>query len=139
MTRILTIKEVEYIAHKLAKEWMNWDEPIPDFETRYPSILESCLAAPFQTFGKRNLYKGLLGQASILFYLLIKNHPFQNGNKRIAVTTLLVFLYENNKWLKVDNQELYNFAVWVAQSPPDLKNPTVDAINVFIKKHLVDL
>ena len=114
MTRILTIKEVEYIAHKLAKEWMTWDEPIPDFETRYPSILESCLAVPFQTFGKRNLYKGLLGQASILFCLLIKNHPFQNGNKRIAVTTLLVFLYENGKWLKVGNQELYSFAVWVA-------------------------
>jgi len=40
MIRILTIKEVEYIAHKLAKEWMTRDEPIPHLETRYPSISE---------------------------------------------------------------------------------------------------
>ena len=64
----------------------------------------------------------------MLFYLMIKNHPFQNGNKRIAMTTLFVFLYLNRKWLKVDSKELYNFAVWVAQSPAKLKDETVKAI-----------
>jgi len=44
--RIITIKEVEYIAFKLAQEMMAFDEPIPDFSTRYPNILESCLAFP---------------------------------------------------------------------------------------------
>jgi len=69
---------------------------------------------------------------------LIKNHPFQNGNKRIAITTLLVFLDKNDKWLRVDNVEFYNFAVWVASSPADVKEETVAAIEKFVKKNLVN-
>jgi len=37
------------------------------------------------------LYPTLVSKASFLFYLMIKNHPFQNGNKRIAITTLFTF------------------------------------------------
>ena len=137
--KIITIKEVENISFVLARELLAYNEPIPDFQTRFPNILESCLAVPFQKFGKRDLYKGLVGKASILFYLLIKNHPFQNGNKRIAMTTLFYFLYKNRKWLKVDNQELYNFAIWVAQSPSSLKNEVVKSIEKFLKKHIFNL
>lgn len=139
MIKPLFIKEVEYIAFRLAKEKMAYNEPIPDFTTRFPNILESCLLVPFQTFDKKSLYKTFTKKATILFYLMIKNHPFQNGNKRIAMTTLFFFLYENKKWLKVDNQKLYNFAVWVAESLPELKEETVAAIERFIKKYLVDL
>lgn len=70
---------------------------------------------------------------------MIKNHPFQNGNKRIAMTTLMALLFKNNKWLIVDNQEMYNFAVWVAQSPAQLKNEVVLGIEKFFKKYLVTL
>jgi death-on-curing family protein len=139
MIKILTVKEIEYIAFKLARELLTFNEPIPDFSTRFPNILESCLAAPFQSFSKKQLYKGLVEKASILFYLMIKNHPFQNGNKRIAMTTLLVFLYKNKKWIKVDTQELYNFTIWVAQSPPRLKDETVKATEKFIKMHIINL
>ena len=83
------------------------------------------------------MYSFLVAKASILFYLMIKNHPFQNGNKRIAVTTLLVFLLQNGKWLRADTQELYNFTVWIAQSPSAAKDQVVDAIEQFIKKHIV--
>ncbi|HRT26352.1 MAG TPA: type II toxin-antitoxin system death-on-curing family toxin [Candidatus Saccharicenans sp.] len=133
----ISVQEVEYIAHRLAQEMLTFDEPIPDFSSRFPNILESCLAVPFQSFSRKQLYPGLISKASILFYLLIKNHPFQNGNKRIAITTLFVFLYKNNKWIKVDTQELYNFAVWVAQSPAKVKDETVMAIEKFLKTYLV--
>ena len=93
----ITVKEVEYIAFKLAQEMLSFDEPIPDFSTRFPNILESCLATPFQSFAKKSLYPTFVSKAAMLFYLLIKNHPFQNGNKRIAMTTLFVFLYRNGK------------------------------------------
>lgn len=139
MIKILTIKHVEYVAFRLAKELMTYNEPIPDFNTRFPNILESCLAVPFQKFEKKPLYKGLIGKAAILFYLMIKNHPFQNGNKRIAMTSLFTFFYANKKWLRVDNKELYNFAVWVAESNPRLKTETVQAIIKFFKTYLVDL
>jgi len=134
----LDLKEIEYIAFRLAKEWLSFNEPIPDFSTRYPEKLESCLATPFQQFGRKFLYSGLIKKAAILFYLMIKNHPFQNGNKRIAMTTLLVFLARNKKWLKVDTTELYNFALWVTSSPSDLKRETVQAIETFLNQHIID-
>lgn len=135
----ITLRETEYLAVQLAKQYFEFDEPIPDFKTRFPHLLESCLAVPFQRFNKRDLYPGLISKAAILFYLLIKNYPFQNGNKRIALTTLLVFLYKNNKWLKTDSQELYNFAVWVASSLAELKQKVIESIEFFIKSHLETL
>lgn len=135
----ISVAEVEYVAHTLAQKWMTWNEPIPDFRTRRAHILESCLVAPFQKFDKKYLYKGLVPKAAVLFYFMIKNHPFQNGNKRITVTTLLYFLYKNGKWLRVDNQELYNFAKWVAESNAQVKDATVSAIEKFVNLKLVDL
>jgi len=135
----LSLKEVEYVAFRLARETLSFNEPIPDFSTRYPDILESCIAAPFQTFSGRSIYKGLIGKAAMLFYLMIKNHPFLNGNKRIAMTTLFVFLHKNGKWLKVDAQELYNFTMWITTSPPKLKDETLKAIEKFIRSCIVKL
>ena len=136
---VITVQEVEFLAFRLAREHLSFDEPIPDFLTRFPNALESCLVTPFMKFSGKSLYPSLTAKGSILFYLLIKNHPFQNGNKRIALTTLLVFLHRNGKWLKVDTQEFYNFTVWVAQSPAILKDEVVMAIERFIKSHLVKL
>jgi len=139
MMKIITVKEVEYIAHRLAQEMLAFNEPIPDFSTRFPNILESSLATPFQSFSKKSLYPTLISKASILFYLMIKNHPFQNGNKRIAMTTLLFFLHKNKKWIRVNTQILYTFAVWVTESPSDAKEETLGYIEKFIKKHIVPL
>lgn len=123
----------------MAKETMSWNEPIPEFSTRFPNVLESCLAVPFQKFARKNLYKGFIGKASVLFYLMIKNHPFQNGNKRIAVTALLLFLYKNKKWLSVSDETLYRFAVLVAQSPAEMKSEIVKLIENFLSKYIRDL
>ena len=138
MERGLTIKEIKFLAHELARETMSWNEPIPDFSTRFPNVLESCLSVPFQRFDKKYLYKGLVRKAAILFYLMIKNHPFQNGNKRVAVVTLFLFLYRNKKWMNVSNDTLYRFAVLVAESPAELKNEIVDLIEGFIQKSIAN-
>ena len=134
----IDIKEVEYIAFNLAKKFMDDNEPIPDFSSRFPNILESCLAVPFQTFERKSFYKGLTGTGAIIFYLMVKNHPFQNGNKRIAVTTLLIFLYLNKKWLRSTESELYNLAKWVAESPAEAKDEVVSYIDRFIRRRIVD-
>ena len=136
--RIITIADVEYLAFRLAREHLSFDEPIPDFSTRFPNVLESCVVTPFQRFSGKALHPTLVAKASILFYLMIKNPPFQNGNKRIAITTLLAFLLGNGKWLKADTQEFYNFTVWVAQSPAGVKDQVVAAIQKFIRDHLAD-
>ncbi|MEK7600522.1 MAG: type II toxin-antitoxin system death-on-curing family toxin [Patescibacteria group bacterium] len=135
----LTLTDIEYVAHRLAQETMSWREPIPDFGTRYSNALERCIDAPFQSFGGKQLYPGLVRKASILFYLMIKNHPFQNGNKRLAMTTLFFFLFRNKKWMKVDTQELYNFAVWVAKSNAKVRADTIRAVETFLGSYIVDI
>ena len=139
MVKRVTVKDVEQITHKMAQELLTFNKPIPNFSTRAPNILESCLAAPFQTFGGKFLYPGFLTRASMLFYLLIKNHPFENGNKRIAITTLFTFLFANKKWLVADVRELYNFTLWIAQSPAQFKDEAVKAIEKFLRKHISDV
>jgi death-on-curing protein len=137
MIRRLTVPEVQLVSYRLAKELLEFNEPIPTFESRFPDRLESCIAAPFQTFGGKPLYPGLVGKASMLFYLLIKNHPFENGNKRIAIATLFFFLARNGKWIEVDPFSLYEFAKSVAESNPKSKKQTITKIRNFLKSNLV--
>lgn len=135
----INITEVELIAFRLAKELLGENEPIPEFSTRFPNLLESCLAVPFQKFSRKDVYPSLIDKAAVLYYLMVKNHPFQNGNKRIATMTLLMFLFKNKRWIEVDNTEFYNFSMWVAQSPAKLKDAVLDGIKKFIRTYLVNL
>ena len=66
--KTLSVKEVEYVAFRLAQEWLSFNEPIHDFTTRFPNILESCLAAPFHSFGRKSLYPSLNSKAAMLFF-----------------------------------------------------------------------
>lgn len=130
--RKINIADVEYAAFKLAKELMEWDEPIPPFETRFPEKLEGAINSPFQTYGGKDLYRGIFAKAAALFYFLIKDHPFQNGNKRIAVATLLYFLFSNGWWISVSNDVLYEFAKSVADSNPKFKDAILKMIEGFL-------
>jgi prophage maintenance system killer protein len=134
----ITILDVEQIAFVLAQKLLKFDEPIPDYSTRFPNVLESCVAAPFQWFSGHPLYRGLVAKASMLFYLMVKNHPFQNGNKRIAITTLLVFLSMNGKWLRVRIKNFYDFSNSVSASKPKDKDQMIKKIKKFIRNHIVD-
>ncbi len=137
-TRSITVAEIEYVAFSLARELLIWDEPIPDFGSRFPNILESCIQTPFGRFNRKDLYRGMVGKASILFYLLIKNHPFQNGNKRIAVMSLLYFLSKNDKWIRMSNINLYNLAKEIAASKPTERESVIVRIQKVVKEHLTD-
>jgi len=135
----IELPEFELLCFKLARELYERYEPIPDFITRHHGILESCLETPRQKFSGKFLYPTLINQASILFYLLVKNHPFQNGNKRIALTTLLVFLALNGGWLKVKSYDLYKIAIKVAESKPSEKDNILKYIKTFVKINLIPL
>jgi death-on-curing family protein len=137
MTNWLEPDDIRQLCFELAHAWhLDAREPIPPFDTRFPDKLESCLAVPKQSFGDRLLYPTLIDQAAILFYLLNKDHPFVNGNKRIALTTLLVFLYLNGKWLSSEIDGLYAFAVSVAASDARMKDAELKRIKTFIEEHL---
>lgn len=135
----LTIDGFEYLCFNLARQIMSYDEPIPDYSTRDQSLLESALGSPQQTFDKKLLYSTLSKQAAILFYSLIKNHPFKNGNKRIAVISLLAFLSINNKWLNIEPVDLYRLARDTADTKPEQRENTLIKIEETIEQNTIKI
>jgi len=137
MSKQITIKEVKEISFVLAKQLHTFNQPFPDFNTRYPNRLESCLATPYQTIDKKDCYPTSIHKMSVMFYLMNKNHCFHNGNKRVAITTLLYALSKENKWLKVDYMTLYETSIFIAKSLPKAKNQIIEYIQSFIKSNSV--
>ena len=81
---------------------------------RDEGLLESSLNSPFQTFGGEDVYPSLMHKASRLCYGIISNHPFIDGNKRIGVHTMLVFLALNRVELNYTQQELIDSGLGIA-------------------------
>jgi death-on-curing family protein len=133
----LTLQEVEYIAHWLVKEMMDFSEPIPEFETRYPGKLEACIEQPFQEFGGRELYPTLAQKTSQLFYSVIKNHPFANGNKRMAIAIMFTFLFKNGYWMNIPTNQLYELSIKVAKSHPDTRGDVLQILEKFFQSEIV--
>ena len=134
--RKIDLAGMEHLAHALAKKMMTWNEPIPPFNTRFPGVLESCIEVPFAATFDRELYPTLTDKAAMFFYVMIKNHPFQNGNKRIAVTTLVVFVMSNDHWLTLSNQQMYELAIFTAKSNAENKDLVIGALRDFFGRHL---
>ena len=57
--------------------------------------LESALAQPRMSFGGEELYPTLIEKASALGFMLIMNHPFLDGNKRVGHAAMETFLVLN--------------------------------------------
>lgn len=74
--KFLRIEDFEFLCFDLARQLMSYQEPIPDYSEKDQGLLESALANPKQMFDGKLLYPTLTQQAAILFYSLIKNHPF---------------------------------------------------------------
>ncbi|WP_294160646.1 type II toxin-antitoxin system death-on-curing family toxin [uncultured Selenomonas sp.] len=83
---------------------------------RDEGLLEAALAAPFLTFGGKDLYPTMEGKAACLGFGLIKNHAMIDGNKRIGAHAMLVFLALNGMQLCYTQEELYTIILEVASS-----------------------
>ena len=90
--------------------------------------LAGALQAILQTFGKKELYPTLEGKAAHLLYFLVKNHPFVDGNKRIAATLFLWFLQKNSALYRSDGTKriadnaLVAMTLLIAESRPEEKD-----------------
>ena len=83
---------------------------------RDDGLLDSALAAPFQTFDGQYLLPTTQQMAVRLGYGLIMNHPFIDGNKRIGAHVMLTFLAMNDLELEYTQKELYEVILKVAAS-----------------------
>ena len=77
-------------------------------------MLESALAAPFQSFDGNGLFPSVYQKAARLGYGLASNHAFVDGNKRIGAHAMLVFLALNRIRLDYTQEELSELFLGVA-------------------------
>ncbi|MFD1255322.1 type II toxin-antitoxin system death-on-curing family toxin [Mucilaginibacter terrae] len=75
------------------------------------AALEAALAIPFATFDQQDLYFTPLEKAAALLESLIINHPFIDGNKRIAYTLMRYLLLENGQDISSDEQTKYDMVI----------------------------
>ena len=92
-----------------------------------------------QGFGTEDVYPSIEEKAAMLLYLIIKNHAFVDGNKRIAAACFLLFLDQNNLLYTrkgntiISNEALASITLFVAASKSEemqtVKNLIVSILN----------
>jgi prophage maintenance system killer protein len=108
-------------------------EMVESMKTSFPSDVfgvpkdnsfESSVRQIYQSFGGIDCYETLEEKAAMLLYLIVKNHSFVDGNKRIAASAFLYFLDKNKLLIKpngkmiIDNNTLFALTILIAESKP---------------------
>ena len=99
--------------------------------------LESIIGNIYQSFAGQDIYKSIEEKAANFLYLIVKNHVFTDGNKRIAATLFIYFLnfygilYKNGKQT-IDNNTLAALTLLIAESNPKEKEVIIDLVMNFL-------
>ncbi len=88
---------------------------------------DSSINQIYQTFDGEDCYPTLEEKAAMLLYMLVKNHSFTDGNKRIGAACFLHFLERNNMLYQngipiLDNATLFALTLLIASSKPEEKD-----------------
>lgn len=99
--------------------------------------LKAIIGCIYQTFDGNDLYPTIEEKASNFLYLIIKNHIFIDGNKRIAATLFIYFLQYYNILIRngkqiIDNNTLVAITILIAESNPKEKNIIIDLVMNFL-------
>jgi death on curing protein len=91
--------------------------------------LESALARP-----RTGYYDDLIQQGAALWESLSQNHPFVDGNKRVAITVTAAFLKVNGCRLEFDDREAFSFLIGLYESG----TLRFTELEKWLRRHLVD-
>ncbi|MEK7478902.1 MAG: Fic family protein [Patescibacteria group bacterium] len=97
-------------------------------------MFEGIIKNIYQTFDKKHLYTSIEERAAHLFYFLVKDHPFSDGNKRIGAFMFVYFLDKSeylsgkNGEKKIDNNSLVALTLLIAESNPIEKETMIKII-----------
>ena len=101
--------------------------------------LESIIGNIYQSFDGQDIYKSIEEKAANFLYLIVKNHVFTDGNKRVAATLFIYFLnfydvlYKNGKQT-IDNNTLTALTLLIAESNPKEKEVIIDLVMNFLNE-----
>jgi len=123
---VLTTNEVISIHDKLVKT-TGGSPGLRDI-----GLLDSAVMSCLQTFGGDDIYPTVVEKAARMAYSICKNHPFIDGNKRVAVTALLVTLRMNDITIMFTQDELITLGLSLADG-----SITYDDIVSWVNNHVV--
>ena len=140
-TKGKTTKEAVRISKEEFLEVVN--EMKSDFESDVFAVpkdesFESSVNQIYQTFDGAELYPSLEEKAAMLLYLIVKNHSFTDGNKRIGASCFLYFMNKNGILYNdgipiIDNATLFALTLLIAESNPSemevIKQVVISVLN----------
>ena len=135
---VLEIDDCERIMVNLKQELIAKKEAGELFGKENSGRFEGIIKGLYQTFGGKEVYKSIEEKAAHLLYLIIKDHPFLDGNKRIASILFVYFLERNNyshkkNWeRKINDNALTALALLIAISDPKEKETMINIITNLI-------
>lgn len=92
-------------------------------------LLESALFRP-----RTGYYADLIEMAAAMFESLLMNHPFVDGNKRVAFFAVDVFLRINGFHIAVDADEAHRKIIQIIEVGESVK----ESLEVFVRQHTID-
>jgi death on curing protein len=78
------------------------------------NLRDSALAHPRMTFAGRSLHRTLFEKAAAYGYHVCRNHPFVDGNKRVAFVLMDIFLQKNGRMLTASEEDAYSMVINLA-------------------------
>ena len=132
--KIITYEECMNIISKLK---FNSDSDL--FALERNEGLKAILGAIYQSFDGKDVYPSIEEKAANFLYMIVKNHVFIDGNKRIAATLFIYFLNYYNILYKdgtqiIDNNTLVSLTLLIAQSNPKEKEILTNLVMNFLVK-----
>ena len=130
--RIISYEECMNIIHNL-----KFGEKSEIFGVERDKGLESIIYNIYQSFDGQDIYKSIEEKAANFLYLVVKNHVFIDGNKRIAASLFIYFLnfygilYKNGMQI-IDNNTLAALTLLIAESNPKEKEVIIDLVMNFL-------
>ena len=135
-----SLKQIKYEDCKLIIKNLKFNEKSNLFAVERDRGLEAIIGNIYQSFDGEYIYKSVEEKAANFLYLIVKNHVFVDGNKRIAATLFIYFLefydilYKDNKQV-IDNNTLAALTLLIAESNPKEKNILVDLVTNFLNNN----
>lgn len=135
-----SLKQIKYEDCKLIIENLKFNEKSNLFAVERDRGLEAIIGNIYQSFDGEYIYKSVEEKAANFLYLIVKNHVFVDGNKRIAATLFIYFLefynilYKDNKQV-IDNNTLAALTLLIAESNSKEKDILVDLVTNFLNNN----
>ena len=133
----LEAQELQKAVAEFKKVLMKKGEASELFATdRSRDSLEGIVGNVMQSFGGKSVYASVEEKAAHLFYFIIKNHPFTDGNKRTGAFSFIWYLARNKRLdkSKVSPNMLTALTLLVAESDPAHKDRIVKVVMKLIEK-----